>query len=631
MEQKQLDDMEQSFLDEEFISEEDLVEEALPKKNGAKSASGTSSVVSGYSDASLEKKSSMKKSAEKSAIKITPVKVEKMEKKEEKKEPRAEKRVQVHEIRQEPNPKAAPKLDQKQESSFSVVKESLPKKEPVLKEAAKESGKATASSAISAAPVNPWATENGSGTLKSVSTWKAMTGIVLILLLFSVVTDGFQFGGEETSPEKVVLAEEEATQKVLSFVNTKLLQPPFVAEVRDSAEVGDLYKVTLAVAGQEVDSYVTKDGELFFPQGIVLSAPAFSDTADEPASADAVGDASNDDAEVASSNGEEPATGSSDAGEELTGAAVTSGETAAAEERGVDLEGEPFLGDADAPVTVVEYSDYQCSFCRKFWAETLPQLKEGYIATGKVTFVFKDFPLKSHPEAQPAALAAACAQEQGKFWEYHDKLFEGQRSLGDEQYATWAEELGLDGDRFASCLSSKKYQDDIQADVQEAAALGILGTPAFVVNGKVLSGFQPYSVFVREVEAALAAGAPNQDAQVAAEPASEEEAPTATETSGTTSGTESDDVQDVVITSIIAKKWLFGPNKLTVGKGDEVQLSIMPESGFTFTFSLPAFGVEKEVSGATRMSFIADKAGEFPFSCSSCEAWRGMTGKIVVK
>jgi len=136
---------------------------------------------------------------------------------------------------------------------------------------------------------------------------------------------------------------------------------------------------------------------------------------------------------------------------------------------------------------------------------------------------------------------------------------------------------------------------------------------------------------VREVEAALAAGAPNQDAQVAAEPASEEEAPTVTETSGTTSGTESDDVQDVVITSIIAKKWLFGPNKLTVGKGDEVQLSIMPESGFTFTFSLPAFGVEKEVSGATRMSFIADKAGEFPFSCSSCEAWRGMTGKIVVK
>ncbi len=628
--------MEQSFLDEEFISEEDLVEEALPKKNEAKTASGISSALSGSSDISPEKKSSMRKSAEKSAIKITPVKAEKMEKKEEKKEPRAEKRVQVHEIRQEPKPKVAPpKLDQKQESSFSVVKESLPKKEPLPKEAAKESGKATASSAISSAPVNPWATENGSGTLKSVSTWKAMTGIVLILLLFSVVTDGFQFGGEETSSEKVVLSQEEATQKVLSFVNAKLLQPPFVAEVRDSAEMGDLYKVTLAVAGQEVDSYVTKDGELFFPQGIVLSAPAFSDTADEPESSDAPN--SKDNTEAASPEGEGPATGSSDPDGELTGAAVTSGGTTAAEERGVDLEGEPFLGDATAPVTVVEFSDYQCSFCRKFWAETLPQLKDGYIITGKVKFFFKDFPLNSHPEAQPAALAAACAQEQGKFWEYHDKLFDGQRSLGDEQYAAWAEELGLDGDRFASCLSSKKYQEDIQADIREAAALGILGTPAFVINGKVISGFQPYSVFVREVDAALAAGAPVQDTQRAEEPASEEqaapeEAPAATETSGTDSGTESgDDVQDVILASITAKKWLFGPNKLTVGKGDEVQLSIMPESDFTFTFSLPAFGVEKEVSGATRVSFVADKAGEFPFSCSSCEAWRGMTGKIVVK
>lgn len=628
--------MEQSFLDEEFISEEDLVEEALPKKNEAKSASGTSSALSGSSDISPEKRSSMKKSAEKSAVKITPVKAEKMEKKEEKKELRAEKRVQVHEIRQEPKPKVAPKLDQKQESSFSMVKESLPKKEPVLKETAKESGKSTASAAISSAPVNPWATENGSGTLKSVSTWKAMTGIVLILLLFSVVTDGFQFGGEETSPEKVVLGEEEATQKVLSFVNTKLLQPPFVAEVRDSAEVGDLYKVTLAVAGQEVDSYVTKDGELFFPQGIVLSAPAFSDTADEPESSDAVGDATNDAAEVASPEGEEPVTGSSEADGELTGTAVAAGGTAAAEERGVDLEGEPFLGDVTAPVTIVEFSDYQCSFCRKFWSETLPQLKEGYMATGTVKFVFKDFPLNSHPEAQPAALAAACAQEQGKFWEYHDKLFDGQRSLGDEQYAVWAQELGLDVQQFTACLSSNKYQDDIEADVQEAAALGILGTPAFVVNGKVLSGFQPYSVFVREVEAALAASSPTPEAQAAAEPASEEEAapeeaPAETEASGTTSGTESDDVQDVVITSITAKKWLFGPNKLTVGKGDEVQLTIVPESGFMFTFSLPAFGVEKEVSGAMRISFIADKVGEFPFSCSSCEAWRGMTGKVVVK
>jgi len=170
----------------------------------------------------------------------------------------------------------------------------------------------------------------------------------------------------------------------------------------------------------------------------------------------------------------------------------------------VDLEGEPFLGDADAPVTVVEYSDYQCSFCRKFWAETLPQLKEGYIATGKVTFVFKDFPLKSHPEAQPAALAAACAQEQGKFWEYHDKLFENQAALDDASLKQYAKDLGLNTATFNSCLDSGKNAAEVQKDFADGQKYGVSGTPSFFVNGQRIVGAQPFASFKTLIDAELA-------------------------------------------------------------------------------------------------------------------------------
>ncbi len=166
----------------------------------------------------------------------------------------------------------------------------------------------------------------------------------------------------------------------------------------------------------------------------------------------------------------------------------------------------PVLGDADAPVTIFEFSDYQCPFCARFWSDTLPQITQQYIATGKVKIVFKDFPLDQiHPYATPAAHAARCAGEQGKYWEFHDKIFANQQLLSASPYQTWAGELGLDTAAFSQCVSSNKYLGAIRNDLQEGSGAGIQGTPGFIVNGQLVSGAQPFSVFQQIIEASLKA------------------------------------------------------------------------------------------------------------------------------
>ena len=121
--------------------------------------------------------------------------------------------------------------------------------------------------------------------------------------------------------------------------------------------------------------------------------------------------------------------------------------------------------------------------------------------------VFRDFPLSFHEEAEPAALAAECAHEQGKFWEYHDLLFENQDQLGKDNYKKWAQEAGLDLPKFTACVESKKYQDEVQEDFTEGQQYGVTGTPGFFINGKLVSGAQPFTVFEQEIEAALAVAA----------------------------------------------------------------------------------------------------------------------------
>ena len=164
-------------------------------------------------------------------------------------------------------------------------------------------------------------------------------------------------------------------------------------------------------------------------------------------------------------------------------------------------EGAFVKGPKDAPVTLVEFTDFHCPFCGKAVA-TLKDVMREY--DGKIRWVFRDFPIAGlHPRAPKAAEAARCAGKQGKFWEYHDLLFEGQPQATIEDFKRSAEQLKLDPKSFEQCLDSGKHQAAVEADVQEGARLGITGTPTFFINGRILVGAQPLESFRRIIEAEL--------------------------------------------------------------------------------------------------------------------------------
>src|SRR3989304_2938085 len=141
-------------------------------------------------------------------------------------------------------------------------------------------------------------------------------------------------------------------------------------------------------------------------------------------------------------------------------------------------------------VVVFEFSDFQCPFCRRFYTQTLSQIKEEYVSTGKIKFVYRDFPLSSiHPAAEKSAEASECAEEQGKFWEYHDKIFMEQDKLGQgtieygiEELKKWASEIGLDENKFNQCLDSGKYESEVEKDFNDGVSYGVGGTPTFYVG-----------------------------------------------------------------------------------------------------------------------------------------------------
>ncbi len=166
---------------------------------------------------------------------------------------------------------------------------------------------------------------------------------------------------------------------------------------------------------------------------------------------------------------------------------------------------DPLKGEPGAPVTIVEFSDFQCPYCARFAQQTLPQLLERYVATGKARFVYRDFPLDFHPVAQKAAEAAECADEQGKFWEYHDLIFARQASLSLENLKSWAVELGLDAGAFNTCLDSGAMAGEVGEDAQAGRAAGVTGTPAFLVNGQLITGARPVEAFAAAIEQELAA------------------------------------------------------------------------------------------------------------------------------
>ncbi len=182
----------------------------------------------------------------------------------------------------------------------------------------------------------------------------------------------------------------------------------------------------------------------------------------------------------------------------------------------ISVDDDPIIGNPDAPITIVEFSDFQCPFCARFHTQTLPLIIEEYIEQGKVKLVFRDFPIQSiHPNALPASVAAECANEQNKFKEMHDVLFENQNEWNKletvdalslfNQYAT---EIKLDEEQFDSCLSSGKYIPEIKKDLDDGRDYGVSGTPGFFIGNDELGyvelkGAQPFESFKKIIDAQL--------------------------------------------------------------------------------------------------------------------------------
>lgn len=166
-----------------------------------------------------------------------------------------------------------------------------------------------------------------------------------------------------------------------------------------------------------------------------------------------------------------------------------------------------FRGDPNAPVTIIEFGDFQCPFCGRFAAQTEPQLDEQYIQSGKVRFGYFNFAFLGS-ESTWAAEAAECAADQDKFWEYHDKLYgsqsgENQGAFNKDNLKKLANELGLDIRAFNDCLDSGKYTSLIQDDTSVSSALGVQSTPTFLINGRSVIGAQPFNVFQQTIDALL--------------------------------------------------------------------------------------------------------------------------------
>lgn len=166
----------------------------------------------------------------------------------------------------------------------------------------------------------------------------------------------------------------------------------------------------------------------------------------------------------------------------------------------VSVDDDPVLGSNDALVTIIEFSDFECPYCRRVQPALKRILKE---YEGQVRLVFRDFPLSFHKNAQKAAEAAQCAGDQDKFWPYHDKLFE-ETALAPKDLKKYAGELELDMDKFNACLDESKYAQEVKADMQDGQNVGVNSTPSFFVNGQPISGVVPYERFQEMVEAAIA-------------------------------------------------------------------------------------------------------------------------------
>jgi protein-disulfide isomerase len=182
----------------------------------------------------------------------------------------------------------------------------------------------------------------------------------------------------------------------------------------------------------------------------------------------------------------------------------------------ISVDDDPIIGSPNAPITIIEFSDFQCPFCARFHIQTLPIIMNEYVNDGKVKLVFRDFPIQSiHQNAIPASIAAECANEQGKFKEMHDILFEKQNEWSKKNtdnviilFNQYASEFGLEEEKFDSCLKNGKYIEEIQKDLNDGRTYGITGTPGFFIgNDEIgfveLKGAQPFESFKKVIDSQL--------------------------------------------------------------------------------------------------------------------------------
>jgi len=271
-----------------------------------------------------------------------------------------------------------------------------------------------------------------------INLWQVST-VIFALLFILAVFNVFSFSGSTTK----------ITGNAVGYINENILDGA-EAVLINSEKTNGMIKATVNVDGQLGEIYLSPDGKLLFPSAIPLTSEVI--------------------------NNNEPSTGIAE----------------------VSADDDPSLGSENAPITIVEFSDFQCPYCARFEQDTFPELKSRYIDTGLVKIVFRDFPLTSiHQYAQKAAEASECADEQDKFWEYHDLLFSNQNALEVSSLKGYAFSIGLDTQQFDSCLDSGKYKDEVQKDMEDGISYGVTGTPAFFVNGKLLTGAQPFSEFER--------------------------------------------------------------------------------------------------------------------------------------
>ena len=287
-----------------------------------------------------------------------------------------------------------------------------------------------------------------SSKVKKATVWKWVSIALGILLITSLY---FNFSNKGIGVTGDTVPIDKATDEAVDYINTYLLQPGTTAILNSKSDVGELYKIDIGIDGQQYESYITKDGKMFFTSGI--------DMTETP--------------DAAPNQPAQPV-----------------------EVQDVDIGDSASKGKGDAKVTIVEYSSFSCGWCNRV-RTTLDQIMKTY--PDDVKIVYKHFD-RGGTDSK-AGQAAECASEQGKFWEMHDVLFD-KGSSGDLE--AYAGEIGLDTTAFKECLDSGKYASKITQNTQEGRSFGIRGTPGFMVNGQLVSGAQPFENFQQIIEAELA-------------------------------------------------------------------------------------------------------------------------------